>query len=184
MAKLWSLLDGILERISNRCAIVSAVSEVMGAFNQPELANKLSKSHQGYRRCWVDSARFFKNGARCAKGRPGIASTRQTYPPPCPPPQGGRKRCRERAVEKKANIYSRSFCPVIFLWIEITFMIRVTLPPPLWGRAGWGVPKNKIAALKKWFPTAWESENPIGMALLLGCHCLHNCWPSFFNPSF
>jgi hypothetical protein len=27
-------------------------------------------------------------------------------------------------------------------------MIRVTLPPPLWGRAGWGVPKNQIAAQK------------------------------------
>ena len=27
-------------------------------------------------------------------------------------------------------------------------MIRVTLPPPLWGRAGWGVPKNKLVAEK------------------------------------
>jgi len=36
----------------------------------------------------------------------------------------------------------------MFLWIEKTFMIHITLPPPLWGRAGWGVPKNKIAAEK------------------------------------
>ena len=27
-------------------------------------------------------------------------------------------------------------------------MIRITLPPPLWGREGWGVPMNKIAAEK------------------------------------
>ena len=27
-------------------------------------------------------------------------------------------------------------------------MIRITLPPPLWGKVGWGVPKNKIAAEK------------------------------------
>ena len=61
------------------------------------------------------------------------------HPPPCPPPQGGRKRFWKRAVEEKARVYFRSFCPFIFLQIEKTFMLRITLPPPLWGRAGWGV---------------------------------------------
>jgi hypothetical protein len=45
----------------------------------------------------------------------------------------------------------------------------------LWGRAGWGVPETKIAALKKWFTTARESDSPIGKALLLERYCLHNC---------
>jgi len=104
--RMVGVLTFFLERISNRCAAVTVVSEVVGTFDQPELANKLSKSHRGHRQGWVDPALLFKKGACRAKGRPEIASTRRTYPPPCPPPQGGRKRFWKRAVEKK-----RAFIP-------------------------------------------------------------------------
>ena len=62
-------------------------------------------------------------------------------------------------------------------------MIRISLPPPLWGRAGWGVPKNKIADEKR-FATARESDSPIGMALLFGS-VLPSILPTIFlQPMF
>jgi hypothetical protein len=67
--------------------------------------------------------------------------------------------------------------------IEKTFMIRFTWPPPLWGRAGWGVPKNKVAA-EKWFPTVRESDSPIGMALLFGSLLPSLLLAFIFNPCF
>ena len=173
-----------LERISNRCAAVSAVSAVVGAFDRLELANKLFKSDQGHRQSWVDPARLFKNRACSANGRAEIASTRRTYPPPCPPPQGGRKRFWKHEVQEKAHVYSRSFCPFNFLWIEKNFMIRVTLPPPLWGRAGWGVPKNKIAALKKLVSYRPGSDIPIGKALLFGVPLPSQLLTIFLQPMF
>ena len=118
----------------------------MGAFGRQELVNELSKSHKKHRRCWVDPARHFMNGVCRAEELPEIASTRRTYPPPCPPPQGGRKRFWYRGVAENALVYCQSFCPFLFLRIEKTLMIRVALPPSLWERQGGGVPKNKIAA--------------------------------------
>ena len=137
--------DRGLERTSNRGAAISAVSEVVGAFDRLELANKLSKSHQGHRRCWVDPARLFKNGACRVNGRPGIASTRRTYPPPCPPPQGGRQGDTNHESFFDLQKDERTKRPGINACFFFNRAFPKPFPPPLWGRAGWGVPKNKIA---------------------------------------
>jgi len=148
MPRPFDFIELVLERTSNRCAAVSAVSEVVGAFDQLELANKLSKSYQGHR-CWFDPGRLFKNGACRAKGRPEIASTRRTYPPPCPPPQGGRQGDTNHESFFDLQKEERTKRPGINACFFFNRAFPKPFPPPLWGRAGWGVPKNKIAAGKK-----------------------------------
>ena len=148
MPRPFDFIELVLKRTPNRCAAVSAVSEVVGAFDRLELANKLSKSHQGHRRCWVDPARLFKNGACRAKGRPEIASTRRTYPPPCPPPQGGRQGDTNHESFFDLQKDERTKRPGINACFFFNRAFPKPFPPPLWGRAGWGVPKNKIAAEK------------------------------------